>query len=68
MLTRTTTIGRPCIPFLSANTLLGHEVRVRTLQTRRHHRFVVINHDVVFSCHLDDPAVMADTGLTFVPL
>ena len=68
MFTRAATIVRPRVPFLSADTFLTHEVRISALQSCRHDRLVVVNHDVVFGRSLDDLAVMAYTGLSFIPL
>ena len=68
MFARTSAILTPRIPFLSAHTFLRHEVRVRALQTRRHHRFVVINRYMVFRSRLNHLAVMTHTRLPFVPL
>ena len=68
VLTRAASVGTPCIPLLSANTFLCHQVGIGTLQACRHDGLVVIDSDMVFGSRLNDLAVVADTRLTFVPL
>ena len=68
VLTRAASIGAPCIPLLSANTFLRHQVGIGTLQSCRHDGLVVIDSDMILGSRLNDLAVVADTRLAFVPL
>ena len=61
-------VGTPCIPLLPTDTFLGKEVGVCTAETGRHHRFVVVNADVVAGCCLYYFAIMANTRLGAVVL
>ena len=59
-------IAALCIPgiiLLSTHTLLCHQVGPCTLDTCRHSGLMIINHDVMLGCTLDDAAIVADAIL-----
>ena len=68
MAARRPAILRPCVPLLTTDTLLRHQVRPGTLQTGRHGRFVIIDAYMVLGSRLDYFTIMAYAGLAFIPL
>ena len=66
MFRRISSIGRPCIVFLSAHTFLGHKVRPCALNTGRHNRLVVVNSYLIFGSSFYHFPIVTYTILTVV--
>ena len=57
------TLRIPCIVFLSAHTLLRHEVRPCALDACRHGWFVVVNHDAILGSGFNHFSIMTNAIL-----